>query len=280
MSLRSKYLEDGFITPLSIYTPDEAAELYSNYREYVERYGEEGKLKGNLRFRLHVVAKWVRKIVFNPKLVEAVKDVLDTDTVLVWDSDLNIKAPGTQSFYSWHQDGAYSGHSPQSGVLTAWVCLSPAPEAAGCIFYCPGSHNSMLPHYESQDPNNVLSIGQTIPEEYVTALNKPVASPLQPGQVSLHHFVCAHASGPNTTNIERVGLAIRYFSGDVVNHARGGTKEHATLVCGEYTGDDWILDGDIEEEYGDKEWETHRRGAEKRAANYFSGTGSTGFKAQ
>ena len=61
---------------------------------------------------------------------------------------------------------------------------------------------------------------------------------------------------------------------------RGGSQEHATLVCGEYTGDYWHLDEDIEEEYGEKEWERHKKGAEQRAKNYFLGTESKGFKAQ
>ena len=49
-------------------------------------------LVGDLRFRLHVVADWVREIVFNPLLVFGVNYVC-------WDSDLNIKPPSSQDFY-------------------------------------------------------------------------------------------------------------------------------------------------------------------------------------
>ena len=183
MRLRPQYLKDGFSTPLTIFPPSKAADLYSQYCDYVARYGKGGQLKGDLRFRLHVVAKWAREIVFAPHLVSAVKDVLDTDHLLCWDSDLNIKPPGTESFYSWHQDGTYSGHSPASGVVTAWVALSPAPVAAGCVLYRPGSHFSQLPHQETKDPSNLLAVGQTIPEDHILTLNKPVAAPLEPGQV-------------------------------------------------------------------------------------------------
>ena len=72
------------------------------------------------RFRLHVVANWARKIVFAPKLVQAVKEVrwhhssgndkdscisidkryllkvLDTKDLLCWDCDVNIKPPASQ----------------------------------------------------------------------------------------------------------------------------------------------------------------------------------------
>ena len=184
MRLLAQYQRDGFHTPLTIFTPEQAAQLYSGYQDYVARYGKEGKLEGDLRFRLHVVAKWAREIVFAPKLVAAVKDVLDTDNILCWDSDLNIKPPGTQSFYSWHQDGTYSGHYPASGVVTAWVALSPAPVEAGCLLFRPASHLTQLPHLETQDPTNLLAVGQTIPEEDLKTLSEPFTAPLAPGQVT------------------------------------------------------------------------------------------------
>ena len=87
-----------------------------------------------------------------------------------------------------------------------------------------------------------------------------------------------HASGPNTTDQERVGLAIRFIRSDVHSNAQGGARERVTLVCGEYSGEDWELEEELEEEYGEAEWERHNRGAERERTNYFAGTGATGFK--
>ena len=129
------------------------------------------------------MAKWVRDIVMDPKLVAVVKEVPDTENLLIWDSDLNIKAPRTDGFYSWHQDGTYSDHSSADDVVTAWVALTPASVETGCMKFCPTSHHSQLPHYESKDPNNVLSVGQTISEENMKNLSDPVTAPLIPGQV-------------------------------------------------------------------------------------------------
>ena len=101
---------------------------------------------------------------------------------------------------------------------------------------------------------------------------------LFPFQASIHHWMCVHASGPNTTEQERVGLAIRYIRTDASNSAHAGPKERVTLVCGEYKGDEWELDDDLENEYGEEEWERHRIGAERRKNNYFVDTESKGFK--
>ena len=97
-------------------------------------------------------------------------------------------------------------------------------------------------------------------------------------QASLHHWMCVHASGPNQSQQERVGLAIRYIRPDVSSTKRGGAKERVTLVSGQYKGDMWELEDEIEEEYGEKEWERHREGAEREKANYFIGTEGNGFK--
>jgi len=278
MGLREKYAKDGFLELVDVFTKEEADQIYSGYTNYVAKYGCKGRLEGDFRFRLHVVSHWARNIVFAPKLVEAVKEVLGTKDLLCWDCDVNIKPPSSQAFYSWHQDGTYSGHSPASGVVTAWLAISPAPIQAGCLQFRPGSHHKQLPHKETRDPINLLAVGQTIPPEVLSNLNQPVVAPLQPGQASLHHWQCVHASGPNTTDTERIGLAVRYIRPDVTSRRRGGVKERVTLVAGEYHGDEWELEEPLEEEYGDKEWARHREGAEREKANYFVGTQSSGFK--
>jgi len=278
MSLHERYAKQGFLELVDVFTKEEADRIYSGYTDYVERFGREGCLEGDFRFRLHVVANWARKIVFAPKLVQAVKEVLGTKDLLCWDCDVNIKPPSSQAFYSWHQDSTYSGHSPASGVVTAWFALSPAPLEAGCLQFLPGSHHQQLPHTETRDKSNLLAVGQTIPQEVLKSLDQPVAAPLHPGQASLHHWQCVHASGPNTTERERIGLAVRYIRPDVTSKRRGGAKERVTLVDGEYHGDEWELEEPLEEEYGEKEWARHREGTEREKANYFVGTISTGFK--
>ena len=78
MGLRQNLLKDGFTPALNIFTREETDALYRGYREYVDRclksaynivwircatmniprYSEGGELKGDLRFRVHLVARW------------------------------------------------------------------------------------------------------------------------------------------------------------------------------------------------------------------------------
>ena len=131
-----------------------------------------------------LVAHWARDIVFHPRLVAAVQELLGTENVICWESDIVSKPAGSQHFFSWHQvvlpegkvvwsvtrlsqDSTYSGHSPADSILTAWVALTPATEEMGCLHYRPRSHATQLHHYETRDPANLLVVGQTIPDTIV-----------------------------------------------------------------------------------------------------------------
>ncbi|MGB7184908.1 MAG: phytanoyl-CoA dioxygenase family protein, partial [Burkholderiaceae bacterium] len=113
--------------------------------------------------------------------------------------------------------------------MTAWVALSPSTPESGGMRFIPGSHQKQLvAHSDSFDENNLLTRGQEISVEVDESAAADVL--LKPGQASLHHGHLFHASGPNTTNDRRIGVAIRYIrptmkqkSGDrtLVNHVSG-----------------------------------------------------------
>ena len=57
----------------------------------MDKYGKDGVLEGDHRFKVHLLAKWAHEIVTPPALVSAVKPVLDCPNILCWSSDINIK---------------------------------------------------------------------------------------------------------------------------------------------------------------------------------------------
>ena len=52
---------------------------------------------------------------------------------------------------------------------------------------------------------------------------------LLPGQMSIHHGLMIHGSGPNISNDRRIGVAIRYINPDVVQNTK---KSYAMPVRG------------------------------------------------
>ena len=87
-------------------------------------------------------------------------------------------------------------------------------------------------HNDTFDKNNLLTRGQTIEN---IPINKTVPITLKPGQISIHHRLIVHGSGPNFSNKKRIGFAIQsYISTEVyqtigkafVQQARGQDEYH------------------------------------------------------
>ena len=50
-SLAARYVADGFYSPVDVLSREEATAAYSQYQQYVERYGVGGSLQGDTRYR-------------------------------------------------------------------------------------------------------------------------------------------------------------------------------------------------------------------------------------
>ena len=106
------------------------------------------------------------------------------------------------------QDLTYWGFDGDDQV-SAWIALSPATGASGCMQMIPESHKQpMQEQVLTDDPANLLSLGQTI---VGVSSDDAVLCPLEPGQASLHHGWTVHASTANESNDRRIGLNIQYI---------------------------------------------------------------------
>ena len=84
------------------------------------------------------------------------------------------------------------------GEVTAWIALSNVTIEAGCMRFIPGSHNkNILKHEDTFHKDNLLSRGQEIKG---ISEKDAIFAPLRPGEMSLHHGKCLHASGINNSN--------------------------------------------------------------------------------
>lgn len=222
----TQFREDGYVAPVPIMSADEALSYRRRFEAYETAQGGWYELsKGQ---KLYLLQTWAAELVSHPKILDAVEDVLGPD-ILAWGCSLFVKDAHDPGFVSWHQDATYWGLS-KPDVLTAWVALSPATVEAGCMKVVPGSHKwNQIAHRDTLDKHNLLTRGQ----ELAVEVNEDEAAymPLNPGEVSLHHVLIAHASTPNTTDDRRIGFAIRYIRPDVsqVN----ADKDCAWLVRGQ-----------------------------------------------
>jgi hypothetical protein len=85
-----------------------------------------------------------------------------------------------------------------------------------------------LSHVSRVVKDSVNRAGQVITEPLDDSV--PAAMPLKAGWFSMHHGLCPHRSGPNTSSHRRIGLGLNY----IPTRARpsGSVRQAALLVRG------------------------------------------------
>ena len=229
----AQFNRDGFLFPLDVYTPDEAAGLYDKFAAMEKKLGHEPQER--FRIKAHLPFPWLCDIVKHPSIVNAIEDIVGPN-VLCWGASFFTKQANDPRFVSWHTDTFYYGFEPAE-TITAWLPFNDATLESGCVKYIPGSHKQQTVHEIIKDENNLVQQGQNalnVPED------KAVAAELKAGQVVLHHESVVHGSGPNNANHARIGFSIHYIAPHVRETRFDGAS--AMLLRGENIGDNWSLD--------------------------------------
>lgn len=208
-----QYWEDGFLFPLNILSEAEAAQA----RQELEQIEKEWltadlplPLNTYKRVNAHLVMPLAARIALDSRVLDAVEGVLGPD-IMIWSAEFFIKEANTAHTVGMHQDLTYWGMGETPDQVTAWIALSPATEESGCMdFVCASHKNPILPHKDTYSNTNLLSRGQEIAVDVADEDKTRIT--LAPGQMSLHHGLTIHGSGPNRSDDRRIGLAIRYLN--------------------------------------------------------------------
>ncbi len=232
------YARDGVLHPVRAFSADTARDLRARV-EALEANHADGAGRHDLKqfFRVNgqLVIPLLAEIAKTPAILDAVETILGPD-LLVWSVELFIKEPGDGTIVSWHQDITYWGMGETDEEVTAWLALSDVSVEAGCMRFIPGSHKGgIVDHADTFADSNLLSRGQEIADVDEDAA---VPGPLKPGEMSLHHGRCFHASAPNNSGDRRIGVAIRYVTPDV--RQADMARDYAMLVRGQDRQQGWI----------------------------------------
>lgn len=216
----ARYWEDGYLFPIQAISPERAAawraELEQIERDWLDA-GLPQPLNMYKRVNAHLVLPMAHAIGAEPAILDVVEGILGPN-LLIYGVEFFIKEPRTKQIVTMHQDLTYWGFGAIDGMVTVWLALSPATRASGCMDFVRGSHkNPILPHADTFAENNLLSRGQEVQVE-VRPEDK-VAIELMPGQISLHHGLTIHGSGPNLSDDRRIAAVIRYVTPEIAQEA-------------------------------------------------------------
>lgn len=203
----SRYREAGFLSPVNALSADETRDVRALVEKVEAQNGGPGHWPRSQSLKSHLIYTALDRVVHHPAILDVVEDLLGPD-ILCWSSRWFIKDKNDGGFVSWHQDVPYWGLDVGENILTAWVAISPATRANGCMKVIPGSHRSLVEHKEGVS-NNLLLRGQEVAVKVDEA--QAVYMELGAGQMSLHHGLMFHGSEENRDDERRIGFAIRYI---------------------------------------------------------------------
>jgi len=215
------YRRDGFLGAIPVLDAGEVNRFRAELEAFEATTGK--PLDFPERSKSYLLFDWADAIVHHPAVLDAVEDVIGPD-IMVYHTTMNIKEAHNDAYIPWHQDDDYFHLDPPEHV-TAWVALSDASEAAGCMRMIPGSRtDGLVPHAEKPEKDHLIRLGKAIHDRFGD--DDGVAVPLRAGEMSLHHTHTIHSSGANRTEDRRIGYAVSY----IPTHVRPLTEPRTSVL--------------------------------------------------
>ncbi len=225
----ARWRHDGFLSPFPLLDAAELKTCRDGLARLEKWLGATVNATAELKWRTmpYLTLPWAAQLACDPRILDVVEDLLGPD-LLIFTGTFFIKEPCSPTIAAWHQDSTYFGLEPKE-MLTVWVALSEANEAAGCMDALSfRGKPRQFSHLSRVVKNSVNRASQVITEPLDEGT--PVAMPLAAGSFSMHHGLCAHRSGPNTSNHRRIGMGFNFIPASV--RPVGSIKLAAMLVRG------------------------------------------------
>lgn len=194
---------DGYLAPLTWAQPAHSAALARQLTSPAE--------PANVTASPHLSQGWARRAAACPGLLREVCALIGPE-VAVENTLLLIKRPGDGFAVPPHQDGINDRiELDPARSVAAWLAITDATAANGCLEVLPGSHrHGYLPYRRAQDATasgrRPLTTGTPAGEAAFAPL------PLAAGQACVLDVRLVHRSGPNVGTGMRAGLNIRYVA--------------------------------------------------------------------
>ena len=271
-SIADTYDRDGFVFPIDVVDKAEAEATRADLEAAEAELADDPERLALLRSYPDRLLPSFDRLIRNPNLIAAASQALGPN-LMVWSAGLFIKEANSPKIVSWHQDLTYWGLD-DAEETTCWVALSPSNEQSGCMKFVPASHKMQaVPHVDTFSDNNLLTRGQEIAVDVEEGSGVSVV--LETGQASMHHGHLFHASGPNTTDDRRIGVAIRYIKTSMKQST--GDRSLVALVSGEDRYRNFTIAEPPQGRLLDEDFERCRRDSEiKRRILYAGAETETG----
>jgi hypothetical protein len=161
----------------------------------------------------HLSDRVIQQVVSDDRIGEWVAELLNASLVQMWACELICKFPQAdplspqQGAIGWHQDD-HSFRHWAGQICTVWLALVDVDERMGSVRYVEASH-----HWGQREAARFFF--ETNLDEQQARIGTPAGrvwrettAAIPAGAVSVHQRLTLHASGPNHSDMPRLGLAI------------------------------------------------------------------------
>jgi ectoine hydroxylase-related dioxygenase (phytanoyl-CoA dioxygenase family) len=175
----------------------------------------------------------MRKAILSPLIGKIAARLMKADSARLWHDQALFK-PGTggkevtiAGNVGWHQDYGFWQCCSTDNMCSAWVALQDTDLTNGAMQMVVGSHKWGLIEGSNNDKKEM----EKWAEHYaklagVEWSHEPVL--LKAGEVSFHHSLTFHGSGPNNSDEPRLCVISHMMPGDTVY--RAGRPQHPNLA--------------------------------------------------
>ncbi|MEO8840261.1 MAG: phytanoyl-CoA dioxygenase family protein [Kofleriaceae bacterium] len=215
--MRAAFDRDGWLVVRGVVPPAELAAMHEMFTTIVPDVpyprGKDGvirELTGVARAHPPLDA-----ITRDPRFGALAAEALGATRIQFLQDSLLYKPALDGGSVEWHQDHAYVGFLVPARVLAIRIALLPERAANGCMRAVTGSHLwGPIGANHSLRAASVTSLAAELSESQRAALGDPATLELEPGDVSIHHCLTVHGSGPNHAAAPRRTIILRMFDAD------------------------------------------------------------------
>ncbi len=168
-----------------------------------------------------------RALPFAPQVAPAIARLLGPCAVHILDQ-IFLKPARNGAGTNWHTDNHYFTVDQNFAGTGMWIAVHDANRANGTMRIIPGSHRREWQHRRDQGSDHHFTCADLVDE------SEAVHIELAAGGVLFFNFGIAHATGANTTDHDRAGLAYHF-----VGCPKPTELPHYTMHAGR--GSPWIV---------------------------------------
>ena len=226
-----QFRSKGVVYPLPLCSHEDM----SSIRHYVRSFTLNGECPvpgySHTKWR-HIDDAVIYRLGTHPAILDRVSQILG-ENILLWQSNLFDKPPGAEEI-PWHQDRLFLELEGGTNV-SAWIALDDVDINNGCVQVIPGSHRQVIPpaNPAATRGSSATAFGRMADPGRINN-DEAINIELKAGEFMLFDEYLLHRSNTNTSQRQRLGLALRYTTPEArITHQLDGY--HCLLVRGKDT---------------------------------------------